>query len=221
MKTSKTKMLLTRSLLAGAIFGLVLTPIGATAFMRSIDDEQIIHLDRMSGTNFMEHYAHSDIEEFGFTGIYFEPVRSEIPAHRLYDQDIRPSRIDNLAVEFHDMILATFEDSGLLTSTPTATTLVISTTLTDVQRFTADRTGTHLANVPPDNRERGGATMEMVWRAGSGGEIVLAIRDGRQPEIYDPVTDQNDRMTDIRDAFGVWTDELAFFFAISDPVPTN
>ena len=210
-----------RTLLAGTVLALVALPLSATAFMRTIDNSQILNLERLTGTNFMEHYAHPDIEDYGFGGIYFEPVTSSVTDLRIYEQDLRPAQIDALAEEFHAKLLARFERSGLLVDTPDENTLVISTALTDVERFTADFTGTHLADAPPDNRDRGGAVMEMVWRAGVGGDIVLALRDARQPEIYHPVTDQNDRLTDVHDAFDTWTEEMAYFFALDDEIPTN
>lgn len=206
--SEKSLSLLKRTLLAGTVLALVALPLSATAFMRSVEGSQIIHLDRLAGTNFMEHYAHPEIEEFTFSGIYFEPVTNGVTDYRTYEQDLRPAEIDELAAEFHSKLVARFSGSGLLEDAPGAQTLVISTTLTDIERFVPDFTGTHLTNAPSDNLSRGGAVMEMVWRAGAGGDIVLAIRDGRQPEIYHPVSDQDDRFTDTHDAFDIWTDEL-------------
>jgi hypothetical protein len=60
--------------------------------------------------------------------------------------------------------------------------------------------------------------MEMTWRAGPNGPVVAAIRDGRTPYVYAPVTDREDRFTDARDTFDVWAMEFASFFG---PVPES
>ncbi len=210
-----------RLLLAGLVLSLMVFPLSASAFLRSIEGAELLHLNRLTGTNFMEHYAHPEIESYRFTGIYFEPVINRIEDYRIYDQDLRPSHTEELAGEFHAKILQAFSGTDLLVQEPGPRTLVISTYLTNVERFIVEGTGTHLAEAPPDYRTRGGATMEMIWRAGPGGDIVLALRDGRQPEIYDPVGNQDDRFTDIREAFDVWAENLAFFFAVNERVPTN
>jgi len=108
--------------------------------------------------------------------------------------------------------LETLGDTGLLTDTPDENTLVISTSITDIAEFHQSMTGSHLRTAANDHLYRGGAIMEMIWRAGDGGEIVLAIRDGRTRQLNDPIGDRGDRFTDCRDTFQAWAVDLASFF---------
>jgi hypothetical protein len=204
--------------IAGAIAGILAFPLGAAAHMRTIDAALISHLDQVTETNFLELYEHQDLASYPFTHIYIEPVTNQMRREEIYAIGLRPYHYDALAEDFRARLVAAFEGTNLLTNEPDDQTLVISTAITDVVRFQQQTTGTHLTNVATGNLLRGGTIMEMVWRAGPGGEIILAIRDGRTMELNDPITDRSDRFTDSRDNFDAWASDLAAFFGIT---PSN
>ncbi len=213
----------TRIVFAAALITTLTVPLSANAFMRSVDASEIAHLETLSDSNFVEHYEHPELESFPFTRIYIEPITNHMQPQDIYDLSLRPRDIEALAEEFREKLLAAFDGSGLLTDEPDEHTLVISTAITDIGEFHQQTTGSHLANASAHNLMRGGAIMEMVWRAGPGGEIVLALRDGRTPEPSDPVTDRNDDFTDVRDAFDDWAADLSGFFGVAadDDVAMN
>ncbi len=209
---------ITKTLIGGAICGALIigtlaVTTSAMAHMRTLNRAEISHLTRVRETGFVELYQHPDLESFAFTHIYFEPVTNRMQPQDIYDIDRRPRHIEELAEDFHEHLLHSFKNSGLLTSQPDERTLVISTAITDVGEFHEQTTGSHLARAPSSHLLRGGAVMEMVWRAGPEGEVVLALRDGRTPERYAPVTDRDDDFTDTRDAFEDWAVNLVDFFA--------
>lgn len=195
-----------------AIVGTLITATDAAAYMRTIGRAEIAHLDVITDSNFVELYQHPDLEGFKFTSIYVEPVSNDVRREDIYGIGLRPFHYDALTEDYHARLIAALEDTGLLTNEPDSRTLVISVALTDAERFQQQTTGSHLSDAASSSLLRGGAIMEMVWRAGPGGDIVLALRDGRTMDLNSLVTDRDDRFTDTRDVFDIWAQDLRAFF---------
>ncbi len=194
--------------------GVALMPVTASAFMRTVNDAELADLEVIEDSGYVEHYEHPNLGGFAFTGIYLAPVSNDIDDHEIYQRFVRPEYFDALAVDFYDRLYAALEPTGLLTDTPTATSLIIETSLMEVEEYDEWTTGTNLSGSLPQNRIRGGAFMEMRWYAEEGNTLVLALRDGRQFNGYDDVTDRRDRFTDAKDVFDLWAADLAGFFGI-------
>jgi len=210
-----------RTVLGGAIFGVFMMPLGAAAEMSTLNSGDLAGLEEIEGSGYMEYYEHPDLGSFRFRTIYIEPVTNEMVARQIYDQRFRPQHIDDLAADFHARLLAAFEGTGLLTDTPDENTLVISTALTFVTELEQESTGSHIQGSTLTERTRGSTVMEMAWRAGPGGQLVTAIRDGRAPQNWAPVGDFDDRFTDNRDTFDVWAAEFASMFGAPSTAATN
>jgi len=211
-----------RIAIAGAIVGMLTAPLSGFAAMKTLNRSDLAGLNEVEGSGFHELYQHPDLGSLGFTKVYIAPVANEVPSMDIYDMGLRPYHFDALAESFHETIVAAFGDSTLLTDTPDENTLVIEVSLVEAARLVQETTGSHLANASTDNLVRGGAFMEMSWRQGPGGDLVMAIRDGRRPEVYDPVLDSDDVWTDAKGAFELWSADIAGFFGIEpQQVATN
>jgi len=206
-----------QTVIRGAALGLIFMPLSAAAEMDTVDRSALAGLEEVQNSGYMEFYQHPELGSFQFKSIYIEPVRNEMPVRQIYDLRLRPEYIDALAADLHATMLEAFDATGLLTDEPDEDTLVISPALTFVTEYDEQTTGSHLGGARVQDRIRGNTIMEMTWRAGPGGTMVAAIRDGRTPHIYAPVSDRDDRFTDARDTFGVWATEFASFFG---PAPS-
>lgn len=211
-----------KSMMAAAVMvaGFIL-PTAASADMDTISNGEIAHLSAVENSGYMEFYQHPELGSFEFTSIYIEPVANEMPERQIRDFRFRPEEIDELASEFHDKLRDSFATTGLLTDEPDENTLIISTSLTYVSEYREESTGSRLSSRQASYRDRGDTIMEMTWRAGPGGELVAALRDGRTPQIYAPVADREDKFTDARDMMSVWAIELASFFGGGEDAMTN
>jgi len=190
--------------------------------MQTVDSGEISHLERVDDSAYLDFYQHPDPGSFESSSIVIEPVANDIPARLIYQQRLRPEQFDELATDFHARLIAQFEETGLLTGEPNENTLVISPSITYVTEYDEQETGTQLsAGSRWQNRIRGNTIMEMTWRAGQDGTVVTAIRDGRTPFQYSPVTDHDDRFTDARDSFDYWSQMFASFFLPEDQTATN
>lgn len=210
-----------RTAVGGAIFGFLMMPLGAAAEMSTLSTGDLAGLEDIEGSGYMEYYEHPEMGNFRFRTIYIEPVTNEMPVRQIYDQQFRPRHIDDLAADFHQRLLTAFEGTGLLTDTPDENTLVISTALTFVSELEQESTGSHIQGSSATDRTRGSTVMEMAWRAGPGGTLVAAIRDGRSPQNWAPVGDFDDRFTDSRDAFDLWAAEFSSMFGAPSTAATN
>jgi len=210
-----------RNLVRGAVFGIFMMPLGAAAEMATLSSGDLADLEEIDGSGYMEYYQHPDLGSFPFKSIYIEPVANEMPARQIYDQRFRPQQIDDLAEDFHSRLIAAFEATGLLTDTPDEDSLVISTALVFVTELEQESTGSHIQGSTATDRTRGSTIMEMAWRAGPGGQLVAAFRDGRSPRHHAPVGDYDDRFTDSRDVFDNWAMEFASMFGASDNSAIN
>lgn len=210
-----------KTIMGGAIFGFFMMPLGAAAEMSTLNSGDLASLEEIEDSGYMEYYEHPDLGSFRFRTIYIEPVANEMSVRQIYDQRFRPQQIDDLAADFHARLMAAFEGTGLLTDTPDENTLVISPSLVFVTELEQESTGSHIQGSTAADRTRGSTIMEMAWRAGPGGQLVTAIRDGRAPHYYAPVGDFDDRFTDSRDTFDVWAAEFAGMFGAPSPTATN
>ncbi len=203
---------------AGAAFiaaGMAIAPLDAFAFMRTVSEAELSGLEEIEDSGYGEHYEHPDIGSFQFTSIYLAPVDNEVLDRESYSRFIRPEYIDALTVEFHDRLRNALLPTGLVVDAPTETSLIIETALMELGEYDEWTTGTNIAGTMSQNRIRGGAIMEMRWYAENGQTLVLALRDGRLFETYDPVTNRRDRFTDVKDAFDIWAVDLAGFFGVT------
>jgi len=207
-----------QSIILGAALGLMMMPLGASAEMDTVDRSALAGLEAVENSGYMEFYQHAELGSFQFKSIYIEPVRNEMPDRQVYDLRLRPEYVDELAIDFHATMLEVFDATGLLTDEPSENTLIISPALIFVTEYEEQTTGSHLGGARIQDRIRGNTIMEMTWRAGPDGTMVAALRDGRTPHIYAPVSDREDRFTDARDAFGLWASEFASFFG---PEPSS
>lgn len=217
MKLTYLRSALSTGIIAAAF---LISPLGASAAMRTVERSEISHLEVMEDSGFAEFYQHPDIASFPFRSIYIEPVRNDMTEHDIYERRYRPHQIDALAELFYENLVEAMAPTGILVDEPTENTLVISTRLTDILEYDERTTGTSLGAVPSANRMRGNAAMEMVWYAGPGGEMVTALRDGRRPENHAPVTDRDDMWTDSKDIFLFWSASLANYFG-AETAATN
>ena len=221
MNNQSLRLVSEKSWIGVMVIGLAIMPLNASAEMRTVSSSEISHLSEIERSGYVEYYEHPEIGSFPFKNIYIEPVVNAMPVREIYQTLFRPVHVDELTADFHASLLRAFESTGLLTDEPGEDTLVISTSIIFVSQYDERTTGTHLAEASINNRIRGNAAMEMTWRAGPGGEIVAALRDGRWPEQYAPVTDRNDRFTDVHDIFNVWAMELTMFFGGEPETATN
>ncbi len=205
--------------LCGAL-ALLILPFNAAA-MDTLDRAELSGLERVDDSRYMEFYQHPDMGGFEFKSIYIESAQNDMPLRLIYEQRLRPEYFDNLAADFHARLLTAFGATGLLTDEPDEGSLVISPSLVYATEYDERTTGTHLGGVRSQDRIRGHTIMEMTWRAGPDGIIVAAIRDGRTPHIYAPVTDREDRFTDARDSFDYWALEFSSFFSPASAVEMN
>jgi len=199
-----------------AVVGTLAMAATASAHMRTISRGELADLDRQETTSFQEYYEHPDLGSFEFTGIYLEHVSNQVRSADIYDMDLRPERVDRLMEDFHALLRNELEASGLLRDEPGPRTLVISNAVIEIGEYHEFSTGTHLARTASANRVRGGAIIEMVWRAGPGGDVLLALRDSRGPSLYEEVSDHDDTLTDARHAFQAFAVQLAGFFSSAD-----
>ncbi len=211
----------TRSTIAGAAIAFALAPVGASAFMRSVSDAELAGLDRIEDSGYIELYQSPDLDSIAFTSIYIEPVINIMNEREIYESNFRPHHVDELCEDYRAVLLEALAPTGLLVDEPSERTLIITPYITDIREYTEWTTGTFVAGSNPGRRIRGGAVMEMTWRAGPGGDMVLALRDGRQMEQVDPVRDREDRFSDARSVFDMWGTDLAGFFGLDPEVATN
>ena len=205
---------LSRNIAAGALLSMLAFPLGANAAMTTVDRSELEGMDVVADSGFAELYQDPDIGNLTFHSIYIAPVVNEVASMDVYDMGLRPYHIDALGTDFRERVIAAFGDSSLLTDTPDENSLVITLSLIEVARMTEVTTGSHLARASIENTIRGGANIEMTWRKGVEGDLVMAIRDGRRPEQYDPVAYPGDRWTDVKGAFDDWSTDMAGFFGI-------
>lgn len=205
------------TLAAAAVFA----PLSAHAEMHSVTRSEIAHLNPVEGSIYAELYQHPDLANFPFNSIYIEDATNEMPTGEIYSRRWRPEYVDDLAALFTQNLRDAMEPTGMLVDEPGEQTLVISPRLMFVEEYDERTTGTNIREVAPQYRERGHAVMEMIWRAGPGGEIVTAVRDGRGHQNHDPVTDRDDRFTDAKDVFVIWANDLAGFFGSQPDEATN
>lgn len=203
---------------AGAFFAAM----DASAFMRTVSEAELAGLETIENSGYNEHFELPNIGSFQFTSIYLAPVANEVEDDEIYIRYIRPEYFDELAVDFHERLSAALAPTGLLVDTPNENSLIIETSMMEVGNYEERTTGTNITSNMPQNRIRGGAIMEMRWYAENGQTLVLALRDGRGFNTYDPVTDRSDRFTDAKDVFDMWAVDLAGFFGVTpDEALTN
>lgn len=221
MFDSITHFMRRNSVLCGAFVCAAFLPLSAAANMDTVSNAELSGLQEMPDTGYMEFYQHPDMGSYPFKDIYLEPVANEVPRRIISDFRWRPEHVDELAADFHRRLEAAFESTGRLTDSPGEDTLIIATSLVFVNEYTEQSTGSNLGGARVQDRHRGSTIMEMTWRAGTDGPLVAAIRDGRSPQIYAPVTDRDDEWTDARDTFDVWATEFASFFRPASSAEMN